>query len=125
MRANAATSSASPRAPGSTPASTSARSARSGEPANAASPARRVLRRPAKAVSITRNTAALGTEGTGGGRRRQATRPESTFGTGQNTLRLTRPADSAAAYHASFALGAPYVRDPGLATSRSDRKSVV
>ena len=48
-----------------------------------------------------------------------ASRPESTFGTGQNTARGTGPARRAAANQASFALGTPYTLLPGAAASRS------
>ena len=48
-----------------------------------------------------------------------ATSRESTFGTGQNTLRGTGPAGRAAANQASFADGVPYTRDPGGAHIRS------
>ena len=42
-----------------------------------------------------------------------ATSLESTFGTGQNTLRGTVPAGRAAANQASLTEGTPYTRDPG------------
>src|ERR1700722_2879820 len=48
-----------------------------------------------------------------------ATSRESTFGTGQNTLRGTVPADRAAANQASLTDGVPYTRDPGPAHIRS------
>ena len=48
-----------------------------------------------------------------------ASRPESTFGTGQNTARGTGPARRAEANQASFALGTPYTLFPGAAASRS------
>ena len=48
-----------------------------------------------------------------------ATSRESTFGTGQNTVRGTGPAGRAAANQASLTDGAPYTRDPGPAHIRS------
>ena len=78
------------------------RSARGADPAQPASAARSVLRRCAKAASITAKTSARVTPGgSGGGSRRvSATRPESTFGTGQKTALGTAP-------------GAPDVGVPG------------
>ena len=55
----------------------------------------------------------------GAGRRRKATSPESTFGTGQKTDRGTRPCWVTSAYQAALTLGTPYVRLPGGAASRS------
>ena len=119
MRANSATVSCSPLAPGSTPAARSTRSASAGEPAQPASAARRVLRRCPNAASMTLKTAARLADVAGGSWRVNATSRESTFGTGQNTLRGTVPAGRAAAYQASFADGAPYTRLPGPAHIRS------
>src|SRR5690606_36006257 len=106
IAANCSIVSDSPRAPGGTPAAVRISAARSGPPAQPANAARRVLRRCAKAASITANTAARSAPG-GGGRRVNAPRPESTFGAGQNTERGTPPAARAWAYQASFADGAP------------------
>ena len=119
MRANSATVSCSPLAPGSTPAARSTRSASAGEPAQPASAARRVLRRCPNAASMTLKTAARLADVAGGSWRVNVTSRESTFGTGQNTLRGTVPAGRAAAYQASFADGAPYTRLPGPAHIRS------
>ena len=63
-----------------------------GPPAQPASAARSVLRRWANAASTTANTSARVALVTGGSRRCSATSPESTLGTGQNTLRPTEPA---------------------------------
>ena len=49
-----------------------------------------------------------------------ASRPESTFGTGQNTARGTGPARRAEANQASFALGTPYTLLPGAAAKADD-----
>jgi len=65
------------------------------------------LRRCANAASTTANTFSLGTSGSGGGRRVKATSPESTFGTGQNTVRGTTPARRADANQASLTEGTP------------------
>ena len=119
MRANSATVSCSPRAPAATPAARSTRSASAGDPAQPASAARSVLRRCPNAASMTRNTSSLLADVAGGSWRVNATSRESTFGTGQNTLRGTVPAGRAAAYQASFADGAPYTRLPGPAHIRS------
>ena len=43
----------------------------------------------------------------GAGRRVRRTRPESTFGTGQNTLGGTVAMRALSAYHATLALGTP------------------
>ena len=48
-----------------------------------------------------------------------ATSPESTFGTGQNTVRGTGQARRASAYQASLTEGTPYTRLPGGAVIRS------
>ena len=64
------------------------------------------MRRWAKAASITAKTAAR-SRPAGGSGRSNATRPESTLGTGQNTERGTAPARRAAPYQAIFALGTP------------------
>ncbi len=98
---------ASPRAPGSTPATRRMRSAPAADPAHRASAARSVLRRCANAASTTANTSSRDTSAAGGSRRVNATRPESTFGTGQNTVRGTGPARRAAAYQASLTEGTP------------------
>src|SRR5215468_6143294 len=118
-RANSATPSDSPRAPGSRPAARSSRSASGAEPAQPDSAARSVLRRCRKAPSTTANTSSRLAAVGGGSRLVNATRRESTFGTGQNTLRGTGPAGRASANQASLADGAPYTRDPGPAHIRS------
>ena len=99
------------RAVGSIPAARSASSAAAGEPAHPASADRNTFRRCANAASTSAKTAARSPGG--GSCRVNASRPESTFGTGQNTARGTGPARRAAAYHASFALGTPYALLPG------------
>src|SRR5690606_10557485 len=109
----------SPRADGSIPASRSARSAPAAPPAQGASATRRVLRRWANAASTTANTSSRLAVVFGGSRRTSATRPESTFGTGQNTLRPTDPARRTSANQAIFTDGTPYSFDPGWAVSRS------
>ena len=53
------------------------------------------------------------------GWRSNATSPESTLGTGQNTDLGTEPALRAVAYQASLTDGMPYTRLPGPATIRS------
>ena len=110
-RAKSSTVSRSARAAGRSRRPRSACSAASGPPAQPASAARSALRRCAKAASITANTA-LRSPG-GGSRRSNASSPESTPGTGQNTARGTGPARRAAANQASFALGTPYALLPG------------
>src|SRR6185437_4696954 len=119
MLANSATVRASPRAPGSTPADRRASSAFAGEPAQPARAALRVLRRWPKAASMTAKTSARLAVVGGGSRRVNATSLESTFGTGQNTVRGTVPAGLASAYQASLADGTPYTRLPGPAHIRS------
>jgi hypothetical protein len=91
------------------------------DPAHAANAERSILRRWAKAASITAKTSARSTPaGNGGGSvRTSRTRPESTFGTGQKTERGTAPARSARAYQAVLTLGPPYALLPGGAASRS------
>src|SRR4051812_396515 len=116
-------SSCSPRVRGSMPASRSAASARSAPPAQPASAARRVLRRCANAASMQANTASREAGVRGGSRRTSETRPESTLGTGQKTLRLTVPARRTSAYHAALRLGTPYVLLPGPAARRSATSS--
>ena len=66
IRANSATPSASPRAPGSTPAARRIRSASGADPAQPARAARSVLRRCENAASTTANTSARGTSTAGG-----------------------------------------------------------
>src|SRR6185437_15764495 len=118
-RANSVTPSDSPQAPGSRRAARSSRSASGAEPAQPDSAARSVLRRCRKAASTTANTSSRLAVVSGGSRRVNATSRESTFGTGQNTLRGTGPAGRTAAYQASFTDGVPYTRDPGAAHIRS------
>ena len=72
---------------------------------------------------MQRNTSSRVAVVTGGGRRTIATRPESTFGTGQKTLRGTVPASRTSAYQAALRLGTPKVREPGPAASRSATSS--
>src|SRR5690606_32882736 len=117
--ANCSTVSDSPRVPGSIPAARRIAAARSAPPAQAASAARSVLRRWANAASTTSNTSSRVTSVRGGSRRVDATSPDSTWGTGQNTAAGTRPAGRALAYQASFTDGTPYNRLPGAAVSRS------
>src|SRR5690606_2879309 len=107
IAANCSTVSDSPRAPGSTPAAAIAAAARSAPPATPANAARRVFRRCANAASTTAKTRSRGTSRRGGSRRVNATRPESTFGTGQNTRGGTRPTLRAVANQASFTDGTP------------------
>ena len=101
------------------PAAVSARTAASGEPASAVSAARAILRRWANAASTTAKTSWREAVVSGGSRRSRATRAESTFGTGQNTLRPMVEVRRADAYQATLADGMPYVRVPGGAASRS------
>ena len=68
---------------------------------------------------MTANTSSRDAVVAGGSRLVNATRRESTFGTGQNTVRGTGPAGRAAANQASFTDGVPYTRDPGPAHIRS------
>ncbi len=105
----ASSPSVSPRADGSMPAWRSATSAAAADPAHPASAARNVLRRWANAASITVNTSVRlrPSPSAGGSRRTSRSRLESTFGTGQKTLRLIEPARLASAYQASFTLGTP------------------
>ncbi len=79
----------------------------SAEPARPRSAPRRALRRWANAASTTAKTAARSTLWPGGSRRVQATRPESTCGAGQKTLRPTAPARRTSAYQAAFTEGTP------------------
>ena len=95
------------------PAARSACSASAGEPAQPASAARSVLRRWANAASTTANTSARVAVVSGGSRRTMRTSPESTLGTGQNTVRGTAPARAAAQYQATFTLGTPYTLRAG------------
>src|SRR5215218_2140117 len=111
MRAKAATGSCSPRAAGSIPAVRRIASAACVEPAHPASAERSVLRRCAKAASVTAKVASREAPG-GAGWRVKETSPESTLGTGQNTVRGTGPARRIEAYQEALTLGTPYVRDP-------------
>lgn len=106
IRVKSATPSDSPRSDGSTPAADSTSSARDGLPAQDASAARRVLRRCANAASITANVSSRPAPA-GGSRLVSATSPESTRGTGQNTVRGTCPAFRTLANHASLTDGEP------------------
>jgi N-acetylmuramic acid 6-phosphate (MurNAc-6-P) etherase len=77
------------------------------------------LRRCPNAASTTANTSSRPTGTAGGSCLLSATSFESTFGTGQNTVRGTVPAGRAAANQATFTEGAPYTFDPGGAQIRS------
>src|SRR5665811_2259537 len=118
IRAKSAMANASPRACGDTPAATRAASAPAAEPAMADSAERIVLRRCAKAASMTAKTCSRVAVVDGGSRRVHATSAESTLGAGQKTLRPICPASLTSAYQAALTLGMPYVRDPGPAASR-------
>jgi hypothetical protein len=65
------------------------------------------LRRWAKAASTTANTWVRLAVVAGGSRRVQETSPESTLGTGQNTVRETVPARRTSANHAALTDGMP------------------
>jgi hypothetical protein len=120
MRVNSSTVSDSPRACGDTPAATSATSAAAADPAQPASAARRVLRRWAKAASTTANTSRrVAVVFSGSDLRVSATRPLSTFGAGQKTVRPMEPARLTSAYQFAFTEGTPYTFEPGGAASRS------
>jgi lysophospholipase L1-like esterase len=106
IRVKSATPSDSPRSEGSTPAADSTSSALDGLPAQDASAARRVLRRCANAASITANVSSR-LAPAGGSRLVSATSPESTRGTGQNTVRGTCPAFRTRANQASLTDGEP------------------
>ena len=69
--------------------------------------ARRVLRRWANAASTQAKTSSRVAVVSGGSRRVSMTSPESTLGTGQNTLRDTEPARRTSAYQAALTLGTP------------------
>ena len=71
------------------------------------SAARRVLRRWAKAASTTAKTCSRVAVVAGGSRRVQATRPESTLGAGQKTLRPMAPARRTSANQAALTDGMP------------------
>ena len=77
------------------------------------------MRRWENAASTTAKTSSRPAPVSGGGRRENATRPESTLGTGQNTVRGTAPARRADANQASLTDGTPYTRLPGAAVIRS------
>ena len=78
------------------------------EPAQPASAARRVLRRWAKAASITAKTCSRSAAvPSGSSWRTSCTRAESTLGTGQKIWREIRPAWTARPYQAAFTLGPP------------------
>ena len=68
---------------------------------------RRALRRWANAASTTSKTRSRDTVVLGGSRRVQATRPESTLGAGQKTLRPIAPARRTSAYHEALTEGTP------------------
>src|SRR5690606_19407023 len=106
IAAKAATSRSSPRAVGGMPARVRISTAFSAPPAHGARAERSILRRWPKAASTAAKTIRRSTAA-GGGRRVNATNPDSTLGTGQKTLAGIRPAWRAAAYQASFTLGAP------------------
>jgi hypothetical protein len=100
-------SSTSPRAIGSTPALSSTSLAAAEDPTRPDSAERSILRRWAKAASITVNTCARVAVVSGAGRRRMATSPDSTLGTGQNTVGGTVPTREVSAYQAIFTDGMP------------------
>ena len=77
------------------------------DPASCLSVDRRVLRRWANAASTTAKTSSRVAVAAGGSRRVQATRPESTLGAGQNTLRPTAPARRTSANQAALTDGTP------------------
>ena len=106
MRTKSSTVRDSPRASGSTPAAARAAST-SAAGATARSTPRSALRRWAKAASTIAKTRSRGTVVLGGSRRVHATRPESTLGAGQNTLRPMAPARRTSAYHAALTDGTP------------------
>ena len=81
------------------------------------------MRRWAKAASTQAKTSERVAGVCGAGRRVSDTRPESTFGTGQKTLRETVPASRTSAYQAALTLGTPYTLLPGWAASRSATSS--
>ena len=85
----------------------SAASAASAEPASPRSAPRSVLRRWANAASTTAKTCSRVAVVAGGSRRVQATRPESTLGAGQKTLRPIAPARRTSAYQAALTDGTP------------------
>ena len=77
-------------------------------PSRSLSACRSILRRCPNAASMSPNVAARSASVPGSsGARSNATRIESTFGTGQNTCRLTVPAVLQRPYQAAFALGEP------------------
>ncbi len=120
MAMNSSTVRDSPRARGETPAAVSAASAAAADPAQPDRAARRVLRRWAKAASTTAKTSRLAAVvSIGSARRTSETRPESTLGAGQKTLRPMEPARLTSAYQAAFTDGTPYTLEPGCAASRS------
>ena len=105
--ANAAMSITSPRAVGSTPAARRQRSASAALPAQPASAARSVLRRWAKAASITAKTCSRVAVVTGGSRRVKATSPEWILGAGQKTFMPITPALRMLLYQAALTDGTP------------------
>src|SRR5690606_31107090 len=107
IRAKSAIPSCSPRTWGSIPARSSTALAAAEEPTSPDNAERSILRRCANAASITANTRSRGAVVGTGSRRSSATSPESTFGTGQNTLGATLPTRRADAYQASFSDGIP------------------
>src|SRR5450830_621188 len=107
IRAKAVTSSTSPRAVGSTPAARRQRSASAALPAQPARAARRVLRRCAKAASITAKTSSRVAVVAGGSRRVKATSPEWILGAGQKTFMPITPALRIPLYQAALTEGTP------------------
>lgn len=108
MAANSSIVSASPRACGEIPAATRAASAAGAEPAQPARAARSVLRRWANAASTTAKTSArLAVVVIGSVRRTSDTRPESTLGAYQKTVRPMDPARLTSAYQLAFTEGTP------------------
>src|SRR5688572_11732401 len=106
-RVKSVTSNVSPRAWGSRPAATAAALAAVDDPASPARAVRNILRRWANAASMTANTWSRVAVVAGGRRRLIATRPDSTFGTGQKTVGDTVPALVAVAYQATLTDGTP------------------
>src|SRR5215207_991617 len=105
--AKAATSITSPRALGSTPAATRQRSASAPLPAQPDNAARRVLRRWAKAASMTAKTSSRLALVSGGSRRVKATRPDEILGAGQKTFMPITPALRMLLYQAALTDGTP------------------
>jgi hypothetical protein len=76
-------------------------------PSTPESACRSILRRCWKAASTSANVARRSSSVPGSSPRSNPTSTESTFGTGQNTMRDTWPAVRQVPYHEAFTLGAP------------------